>query len=102
LTGTLPGWSNGRGQAAESLASRGGRLDLEGAAGVGRLDLVKDYFNAKGRLKRAATRKQTLLVRAGAKLDPEWYEDDEDRLRALDKIRSDARMMAALGDVLPR
>jgi ankyrin repeat protein len=36
---------NGRGQAAEFLASRGARLDLEAAAGVGRLDLVADLFN---------------------------------------------------------
>jgi len=188
---------NGRGEAAEFLASRGARLDLEGAAGVGRLDLVKGYFNAKGRLKRSATRKQmtdgfawacefgrtnvvdfllhrgmkldaklrhdgqtglhwaawgghadtvklllqrgaridardqsyngtplgwalycwgnsperperdyygviSLLVTAGAKLDPEWYEDDEDRLRALDKIRSDPRMVAALGSEMSR
>ena len=32
---------NGRGEAAEFLASRGARLDFEGAAGVGRLDLVE-------------------------------------------------------------
>ncbi len=36
---------NGRGAAAEFLAARGGRLDLEGAAGVGRLDIVKTLFN---------------------------------------------------------
>ncbi len=36
---------NGRGQAAEFLASRGASLDLEGAAGVGRLDLVKSLIN---------------------------------------------------------
>lgn len=32
--------ANGRGEAAEFLAERGARLDLAGAAGVGRLDLV--------------------------------------------------------------
>ncbi len=32
---------NGRGEAAEYLAARGARLDLEGAAGVGRLDIVE-------------------------------------------------------------
>lgn len=36
--------ANGRPWAAEFLANRGARLDLEGAAGVGRLDLVKDLF----------------------------------------------------------
>lgn len=37
---------NGRGMAAEILASRGARLDLEGAAGVGRIDLVERFFDA--------------------------------------------------------
>ena len=37
---------NGRGAAAEYLANRGAHLDLEGAAGVGRLDLVRDLFEA--------------------------------------------------------
>ena len=41
------------------------------------------------------------LVRAGSKLNPDWYEDDEDRRRALDKMRSDPRMVAALGGQLP-
>jgi ankyrin repeat protein len=36
--------ANGRGPAAEFLAARGARLDLEGAAGVGRLDLVEALF----------------------------------------------------------
>jgi ankyrin repeat protein len=55
VTGCL---ANGRGPAAEYLAARGARLDLEGAAGLGRLDLVKDYFDAEGRLKPVATTKQ--------------------------------------------
>jgi len=55
VTGCL---ANGRGPAAEYLAAHGARLDLEGAAGIGRLDLVKDYFDANGRLKPTATRKQ--------------------------------------------
>ena len=46
---------NGRGQAAEHLAKRGAPLDLEGAAGVGRLDLVKTFFNEDGSLKTNAT-----------------------------------------------
>lgn len=36
---------NGRPEAAEFLAQRSARLDLEGAAGVGRLDLVERFFN---------------------------------------------------------
>ena len=37
--------ANGRGRAAEFLAARGAHLDLEEAAGVGRLDLVSNYFD---------------------------------------------------------
>jgi hypothetical protein len=37
--------ANGRPKAAEFLAARGARLDLAGAAGVGRLDVVQDLFN---------------------------------------------------------
>ena len=43
-----------------------------------------------------------LLAQAGAKLDPEWYEDDEDRRRAAEKMRSDPRMLAALRGEMPR
>ncbi len=50
--------ANGRPQAAEFLAKRGARLDLEGAAGVGRLDLVKSFFNEDGSLKANATEAQ--------------------------------------------
>ena len=49
---------NGRGEAAEFFASRGARLDLEGAAGVGRLDVVKSFFNDDGSLKPPATQQQ--------------------------------------------
>jgi ankyrin repeat protein len=49
---------NGRGKAAEFLAKRGARLDLEGAAGTGRLDVVKGFFKKDGRLKPGATTAQ--------------------------------------------
>jgi ankyrin repeat protein len=55
VTGCL---ANGRGEAAAYLADRGARLDLEAAAGVGRLDFVKGFFNADGGLKKKTTRKQ--------------------------------------------
>jgi ankyrin repeat protein len=184
---------NGRGKAAEFLASRGARLDLEGAAGVGRLDDVKSFFNDDGSLKPPATEKQMkagfawacefgrtsvvdfllhsgidvkarlnqeggetglhwaafeghvdivrlllehgapvdvkdkrhggtpldwalygwgtsedkadrrgyyevvgLLARAGARLDPQWYEEVKNRQGAAKKIQSDPRMQAAL------
>jgi hypothetical protein len=47
--------ANGRGQAAEYLAARGAELDLEGAAGVGKLNLVKRYFDEEGKLTNGAT-----------------------------------------------
>ena len=36
--------ANGRMEAAELLAARCAPLDLEGASGVGRLDLVQSFF----------------------------------------------------------
>jgi ankyrin repeat protein len=50
--------ANGRPQAANFLVRRGARLDLEGAAGVGRLDLVQGFFNQDGSLKANATKVQ--------------------------------------------
>ena len=47
---------NGRPRAAEFLAARGAQLDLEGAAGVGRMDLVSTFFQADGSLKPPATK----------------------------------------------
>src|SRR5215510_2697488 len=188
---------NGRVEAAKFFASHGARLDLEGAAGVGRLDVVKSFFNDDGSLKSTATQQQlkdgfawacefgrtsvvefllqksmdvdaklkhdgqtglhwaaygghvntvklllergapvdvkdenyggtplgwalygwgaqesqgradyyevvALLAQAGAKLDPEWYEDDVDRRRAAERMRSDPRMLAALRGEMPR
>jgi ankyrin repeat protein len=49
---------NGRGDAAKFLAERGARLDLEGAAGVGRLDAVKTSFAPDGKLKPPGTPSQ--------------------------------------------
>lgn len=40
--------ANGRPEAAAFLATRGARLDLEGASGVGRLDVVRTFFNDDG------------------------------------------------------
>jgi hypothetical protein len=49
---------NGRGKAAAHLAKRGARLNLEGAAGVGRLDAVKSFFKKDGSLKVNASQAQ--------------------------------------------
>ena len=181
---------NGRGEAAAHLASLGARLDLEGAAGVGRLDAVASFFDEQGRLRPPLTADQlksgfamacqfgridvvrfllergvraderlesgetglhwasygghsetvgllldrgasvdvvertyggtplgwalyawggvepdrrepyydvvARLVRAGARLDPGWYTDDEQRQRALSRLRADPRMRDAL------
>lgn len=65
VDGAPGGWNpliaalaNGRGEAAEFLAKRGARLDLEGAAGVGRIDVVKGFFNDDGSLKANASKEQ--------------------------------------------
>ena len=50
--------ANGRAQAAQFLAHRGAGLDLEAAAGVGRLDLVKSFFDENGNLEPPATQLQ--------------------------------------------
>ena len=50
--------ANGRREAAEYLARRGAHLDLEGAAGVGRIDAVRSCFNPDGTLKAGATQQQ--------------------------------------------
>jgi hypothetical protein len=49
---------NGRPEAADFLARHGACLDLEGAAGVGRLDIVQGFFNEDGSLKSTATKRQ--------------------------------------------
>lgn len=60
IDGIPNGWNpllaalhNGRPEAAEFLAAHGARLDLEGAAGVGRLDVVKNFVNEDGCLRNA-------------------------------------------------
>src|SRR5205823_3220697 len=50
--------ANGRGRAAEFLSGRAARLDLEEAAGVGRLELVGSCFNQDGSLSPPATQDQ--------------------------------------------
>ena len=42
--------ANGRVRAAEFLAGRGAQLDLESAAGLGRLDVVSSFYDDKGNL----------------------------------------------------
>lgn len=50
--------ANGRWEAAEYLAARGARLNLEAAAGLGRLDVVKRFFNDDATRKAKTSRKQ--------------------------------------------
>lgn len=50
--------ANGRREAAEYFAAHGAHLDLEGAAGVGRLDVVESFFREDGTLKPNATKRQ--------------------------------------------
>ena len=65
VDGLRGGWNpliaalhNGRGEAAAFLAKCGARLGLEGAAGVGQLDVVKRFFKRDGNLKAGATAEQ--------------------------------------------
>jgi ankyrin repeat protein len=65
VDGIRDGWGfvnsclhNGRPEAAHFLAERGAQLDLEGASGVGRLDLVRSFFHDDGSLRATATRAQ--------------------------------------------
>ena len=50
--------ANGQPKAAEFFANLGAPLDLEGASALGRLDVVKSYFDASGDLRPQATWKQ--------------------------------------------
>jgi hypothetical protein len=50
--------ANGRKEAAIYLANRGAKLTLEGAAGVGRLDIVKSAFRENGKPKAGLTKKE--------------------------------------------
>jgi ankyrin repeat protein len=50
--------ANGRPEAAEFLAERGAQLDIVGAAGLGRLHLLKDCLNHDGSLKGNQTKEQ--------------------------------------------
>jgi ankyrin repeat protein len=50
--------ANGRGEAAAFLADRGAGLTLASAAGVGRLDVVKSYFDDDGVLKPGLSKAQ--------------------------------------------
>jgi len=49
---------NGRAAAAAYLADRGARLNLLSAAGVGRVDIVKSYFNEDGTRKANTSQKK--------------------------------------------
>jgi ankyrin repeat protein len=49
---------NGREKAAQFLAGKGARLDLEGAAGLGELAVVKRFFTENGALLPTATAQQ--------------------------------------------
>jgi hypothetical protein len=49
---------NGRPESADFLARHGAKLDLEGACGVGRLDIVQSFFKEDGTLKSTATQSQ--------------------------------------------
>ena len=41
------------------------------------------------------------LVAGGATLEPQWFEEDDDRRRLADTIRSNPKLQAALGGQTP-
>ena len=49
---------NGRPEAADYLVQKGASVDLEGAAGTGQLEKVRQFFDGNGALKNGATRQQ--------------------------------------------
>lgn len=53
---------NGCPGAAELLASHGARLNLEGAAALGRLDVVQNFFDKDGNLKTGTTKEQLIAA----------------------------------------
>lgn len=50
--------ANGRVRAGQVLAAHGAQLDLESAAGIGRIEVVEASFRANGSLRAPATKKQ--------------------------------------------
>jgi Ankyrin repeats (3 copies) len=50
--------ANGRPRAGEFLAAHGAKLDLESAAGLGRIDVVETFFGGGGTLTPPATQRQ--------------------------------------------
>ena len=65
VDGAPGGWNplvaalhNGRGDAAAFLADRGARIDLEGAAGTGRVEVVAQFITEHGTLMGGATQEQ--------------------------------------------
>ncbi len=56
--GVLAALRNGHAEAAEFLAQRGAALNLEGAAGIGRLDVVKTFFHKTGSFATGTTQAQ--------------------------------------------
>jgi ankyrin repeat protein len=52
--------ANGQPEAARFLATHGARLDLEGAAGIGKLDVVENFFWSDGALRPGATKEQMI------------------------------------------
>jgi len=61
--------ANGRPEAAAYLAERGARLNLEAAAGVGRLDVVKSFITSKTRPSKKRLQSAFLYACAGGHKD---------------------------------
>jgi ankyrin repeat protein len=93
----------GNGDIVRLLLDRGARVDLKDQS-YGGTPLGWALYGWGAEERHGGTRYYevvALLARAGAKLDPDWYEEDGDRQRAVKKLQSDPRMLAALkGELL--
>jgi ankyrin repeat protein len=71
--------ANGRRLAAEFLADRGAKLDLEAAAGLGRLDLVKTLFTSTANSNTKATDQQKEKREQEAENQPKGKDEEEEK-----------------------
>ena len=89
---------NGHTSTVKLLLGRGSAVDVKDAEFSGTpLDwALYGWRNSVAAISGGYYEVVAMLVRHGARLDADWYEGDDDRRRAAEKIRADLRMAAAL------